>query len=150
MQISQPSGPPPVVYPRVLTASGPARVAGLRPVAGSGAEAGDEAARRAFTRRVEAVAETAQSTPAAALYTTIDHPRDYLEAGSARRGRARTVEGTGAAGRDATAHAAPARRTSAAAGFARAMPAAVLQTMFEQMGGAANSVWKGMHVNLVV
>jgi len=31
-----------------------------------------------------------------------------------------------------------------------AMPAAVLYAMFDQMGGAATSVWKGMHVNLVV
>ncbi len=30
------------------------------------------------------------------------------------------------------------------------MPAAVLAAMFDQMGGAASSVWKGMHVNLVV
>jgi hypothetical protein len=30
------------------------------------------------------------------------------------------------------------------------MPAAVLSAMFDQMGGAATSVWKGMHVNLVV
>ena len=30
------------------------------------------------------------------------------------------------------------------------MPATVLSAMFDQMGGAATSVWKGMHVNLVV
>lgn len=29
-------------------------------------------------------------------------------------------------------------------------PADVLYVMFEQMGGAATSVWKGMHVNTVI
>ncbi|HMM76775.1 MAG TPA: hypothetical protein PJ986_13770 [Gammaproteobacteria bacterium] len=32
----------------------------------------------------------------------------------------------------------------------RAQPAAMLYAMFERMGGASTSVWKGMHVNLVV
>ncbi len=32
----------------------------------------------------------------------------------------------------------------------RAQPAAMLYAMFEQMGGASTSVWKGMYVNLVV
>lgn len=32
----------------------------------------------------------------------------------------------------------------------RPQPPSILQAMFDQMGGTANSVWKGMHVNLVV
>jgi hypothetical protein len=32
----------------------------------------------------------------------------------------------------------------------RAQPAGMLYAMFEQMGGASTSVWKGMYVNLVV
>lgn len=32
----------------------------------------------------------------------------------------------------------------------RAQPAGMLYAMFERMGGASTSVWKGMHVNLVV
>lgn len=32
----------------------------------------------------------------------------------------------------------------------RSQPAGMLYAMFEQMGGAATSVWKGMHVNTVI
>lgn len=32
----------------------------------------------------------------------------------------------------------------------RPQPAGMLYAMFEQMGGAATSVWKGMHVNTVI
>lgn len=32
----------------------------------------------------------------------------------------------------------------------RAQPAEMLYAMFERMGGASTSVWKGMHINLVV
>lgn len=32
----------------------------------------------------------------------------------------------------------------------RPQPPTILQAMFDQMGGTADSVWKGMYVNLVV
>jgi len=32
----------------------------------------------------------------------------------------------------------------------RPQPAGMLYAMFDQMGGAATSVWKGMHVNTVI
>jgi hypothetical protein len=32
----------------------------------------------------------------------------------------------------------------------RPQPPSILQAMFDQMGGTADSVWKGMHVNVVV
>jgi len=151
MQIGPPSGAPPVVHLRGPTEAGPARVTGVRPVEGSGAEVGDEASRRGFARRAESAAEAVHSTSATALFTVIDYPRDYLDAGSARRAGARPIEGIGAAGGDEEAvRGGTARRAGTAVGTARAMPATVLHAMFEQMGGAATSVWKGMHVNLVV
>lgn len=33
---------------------------------------------------------------------------------------------------------------------ARTMPSAVLYAMFDRMGGASTSVWKGMHVNVSI
>ncbi len=46
---------------------------------------------------------------------------------------------------------APAARALPAAPPARrAQPAEMLYAMFERMGGASTSVWKGMHINLVV
>lgn len=150
MHIGPTSGAPPVVYLRGTTEAGPVRVTAVRAVEESGAEVGNEASRRAFLRRAEAGAEAMPSTSGAALFTVIDYPRDYLEAGSARRVGARPVEGIGAEGGDQAVRGGPARRDRSGVGVARAMPATVLHAMFEQMGGAATSVWKGMHVNLVV
>lgn len=62
----------------------------------------------------------------------------------------RVIDAVATAERDEQRASAAARRELAAESPAGNRPADMLYVMFEQMGGAATSVWKGMHVNTVI
>jgi hypothetical protein len=73
------------------------------------------------------------------------------DAGGAAMGAARRpVDEDGTPGDDAAPPWRQPQRQLRSFSLNQPMPAAVLSAMFDQMGGAATSVWKGMHVNLVV